>query len=178
MASNHMKRCSTSLVIREMQIKTMMRYHLTSTRMAITEGGGKTENDKCWQGFGEIGLLYIAGGNLKWRSFCGKQSCRSSKTVNIELPHDPVTYLTVLVTQMCLTLCDLMECSPPGSSVHGILQARILEWVTISFYRGSPQPRDRTQIFCIAGRFLYHLSHHLKEWGENVSNIYFYAYSQ
>ena len=50
MASNHMRRCSTSLVIREMQIKTMMRYHLTSIRTAITEGEKKTENDKCWQG--------------------------------------------------------------------------------------------------------------------------------
>ena len=51
------------------------------------------------------------------------------------------------------TLCDPMDCSPPGSSVHGILQARILEWVAISFSRGSSQPRDRTQVSCIAGRF-------------------------
>ena len=47
-----------------------------------------------------------------------------------------------------------MDCSPPGSSVHGILQARILEWVAISFSRGSSQPRDQTQISCTAGRFL------------------------
>ena len=46
-----------------------------------------------------------------------------------------------------------MECSPPGSSVHGILQARILEWVGIPFSRGSPQPRDQTWDSCIAGRF-------------------------
>ena len=46
------------------------------------------------------------------------------------------------VAQSCLTLCDPMDCSPPGSSVHGILQARILEWVAISFSRGSSQPRD------------------------------------
>ena len=45
-----------------------------------------------------------------------------------------------------------MDCSPPGSSVHGILQARILEWVAISFSRGSSQPGDWTQISCIAGR--------------------------
>ena len=49
----------------------------------------------------------------------------------------------MLVTQSCLTLCNLMNCSPPGSSVHGILQARILEWVAISFSRGSSQPRDQ-----------------------------------
>ena len=46
-----------------------------------------------------------------------------------------------------------MDCSPPGSSVHGILQARILEWVAISSSRESSQPRDRTQVSCIAGRF-------------------------
>ena len=47
-----------------------------------------------------------------------------------------------------------MDCSLPGSSVHGILQARILEWVAISFSRGSSQARNRTQVCCIAGRFL------------------------
>ena len=46
------------------------------------------------------------------------------------------------VSQLCPTLCGLMDCSPPGSSVHGILQARILEWDTISFSRGSSQSRD------------------------------------
>ena len=60
---------------------------------------------------------------------------------------------SVLVTQSCLTLCDPMDCSPPGSSVHGILQARILEWVSIHFSRGSSWPTDRTQVSCIAGRF-------------------------
>ena len=44
------------------------------------------------------------------------------------------------VTQLCPTLCEPVDCSPPGSSVHGILQARILEWVTISFSRGSSNP--------------------------------------
>ena len=55
--------------------------------------------------------------------------------------------------QSCTILCNLMDCSPPGSSVHGILQARILEWVAIPFSRGPSQPRDRTCIFCIVGRF-------------------------
>ena len=47
--------------------------------------------------------------------------------------------------------CDPMDCSQPGSSVHGILQARILEWVAMPSSRGSPQPRDQTQVFCTAG---------------------------
>ena len=58
-----------------------------------------------------------------------------------------------MVTQLCLTLCDPMDCSPPGSSVPGILQARLLERVAIPFSRRSSQPRDRTQVSCIAGRF-------------------------
>ena len=49
-------------------------------------------------------------------------------------------------------LCDPVDCSPPGSSVHGISQARILEWVTISLSQGSSRPRDRTQVSRIAGR--------------------------
>ena len=59
----------------------------------------------------------------------------------------------VLITQSCLILCDPMDCSPSGSSVHGILWARILEWVTIPFSREYSQPRDWTQIYCIAGGF-------------------------
>ena len=47
-----------------------------------------------------------------------------------------------VVAQSCLTLCDPMDCSPPGSSVHGIFQARILEWVAIPFSGGSSGPRD------------------------------------
>ena len=57
------------------------------------------------------------------------------------------------VAQSCLTRWDPVDCSPPGSSVHGILQARILEWVVISFSRGSSWPRDRTQVSRIVGRF-------------------------
>ena len=55
-------------------------------------------------------------------------------------------------TQLRLTLCDPMDYSPSGISVHGILQARIPEWVAISLSRGSSQPRDQTQVSHIAGR--------------------------
>ena len=58
--------------------------------------------------------------------------------------------------QPCLTLWHPMGCSPPGSSAHGIAQARILEWVAISSSRGSSQPRDQTHISCISRRILYH----------------------
>ena len=54
------------------------------------------------------------------------------------------------------TLCDPTDCSPPGSSVHGILQERILEWVAITFSRGSSHTRDQTHISCISRQILYH----------------------
>ena len=57
-----------------------------------------------------------------------------------------------LVAQSYLTLCDPVDCNPSGSSVHGVLHARILEWVDIPFSRGSSRPRDRTQVPCMAGK--------------------------
>ena len=56
------------------------------------------------------------------------------------------------VAQSCPTLCKPMNCSLPGSSVHGIFQARVLDWVAISFSRGSSQPRDQTRVSYTAGR--------------------------
>ena len=61
------------------------------------------------------------------------QNCKSSPSV------------CVLVAQSCPTFCNPLDCSPPGSSVHGIHQARILEWIAIPFSRGSSRPRDWTQ---------------------------------
>ena len=60
------------------------------------------------------------------------------------------------VAKPCPTLCGPMESNPPGSSVHGILQARILEWVAISFSRGSSWPRDQTHVSCIGRWILYY----------------------
>ena len=58
------------------------------------------------------------------------------------------------VVQLCPTLCDPIDCSPPGSTVHGIFQARILEWVSISYSKGSFQPKHRTHVSCIASGLL------------------------
>ena len=60
------------------------------------------------------------------------------------------------IAQSCQTLGDPMDCSPPGSSVHGIFQARILEWVAIYFSRGSSPHRDQTQVSCIGRWIPYH----------------------
>ena len=56
------------------------------------------------------------------------------------------------VAQSCLTLCDPMDCSLPGSSVHGVFQATVLEWAAISFSRGSSRPKGRIRVSHIAGR--------------------------
>ena len=59
-------------------------------------------------------------------------------------------------SQSCLTFCNPKKCSSPGSSAHGISQARVLEWIIISFSRGSFQPRDQNCISCIGRRVLYY----------------------
>ena len=74
---------------------------------------------------------------LYWAHLCMKCSLRKWKKK---------------VVQSCPTLCDPMDCSLLGSSIHGLLQTRILEWVAISFSRGSSWPRDQTPVSCIAGR--------------------------
>ena len=66
------------------------------------------------------------------------------------LPAQCISIDVFSVAQLCPTLCDRMDCSQPDSSVHGISQARMLEWVAISFSRGSSQPGDRTHVSCIS----------------------------
>ena len=90
-------------------------------------------------------------GGMIWEN--GIETCIISNLLNLNSKFS--TYWLSLfseVTQSCPTLCNSMDCSLPGFSVHGILQARILEWVTISFFRGSSRPRDRNQVSHIAGR--------------------------
>ena len=73
--------------------------------------------------------------------------------------------LVCVHAQSCLTLCN--PGSPPGSSVHGIFQARILEWVVISYFRGSSPPRDQTCVSCIGRQILYHCA----TWEAQVESV-------
>ena len=100
-----------------------------------------------------IGPLFRATGESRQKSRVKADSEHLSLVVSLRYIHGLKKKVEVLVTQSYWTLYDPMDCSPLVFSVHGILQAKILEWVAISFFRGSFQPRDQTNVSCIAGRF-------------------------
>ena len=94
---------------------------------------------------------------LEWVAIAFSSSSLVSRKIQLPLNSQdqifPSQFAVCLVAQSCLTPCNTMDGSPPGSSVHGILQARKLEWVAIPFSRGSSRPRNQTWVSCIAGRF-------------------------
>ena len=75
-------------------------------------------------------------------------------------------------SESCTTVCSPTDCSPVGFSVHEILQARILEWVAISYSRGSSQPKDWTQVSCIAGRFFIDWATREAPWTHGLLSIF------
>ena len=76
-----------------------------------------------------------------------------------------------MYVRLCLALCDPTDYNLPGSSVHGIFQARILDWVAISYSRGSSQVRDRIYVSCIGRQILYHSTTQ-----EAHDNVYIYLH--
>ena len=118
------------------------------------KAGGEGD-DRGWDGWmsspTQWTWIWVSSGSWWWTGRPGVLRFMGSQRVE----HDWVTELnwTDSSFQWCPTLCDPMDCITPGSSVHRILQERMLEWVAIPFSRGSSLPRGYTWVSCIAGRF-------------------------
>ena len=148
---------------KESDTNEQLHFHFSFTmedNLFFTLASWRPKTDCCfmsWKLFQEIWIKTEK--KKKEKTICQKtKMCSRTTQKSLRNQQQPSVNNTqhvvkVLAAQSWPALWDPMDCSLPGSSVHGILQARILEEVAIPFSRGSSQPRDRTQVSSIAGRF-------------------------
>ena len=133
----------------------MKKWSSTLNFIIIKHAGRNDDENKCIRNVDYDNIHSLKESLWTWLS-SGSVLRAGYTVVNLANRHIPAKWSEV--AQSWPTLCDPTDCSLPGSSVHGIFQARVLEWIAISFSRGSSRPRDRTRVYPHCRQRLYRLS--------------------